>query len=243
MFNIPYEHIEYSRNVLEKGLKKGKIDPDEVIQLIQQNLSDAIIEIQNRYGLTTDGALEYVRMCCKARGDSKSIGFGLNYGMGAGKLSRQINAPLKEAQEKIRIYKETYPAVDSFFKEAVEEGKKYGYSFTVLGRRRNIPMISSHRKEEQALGERLAVNTQIQGSAADVVKMAQLNIDAMCLDQKYNCHMLLQIHDELVFEAPTEVVPEVQPMIVELMSHPFCVELSCPLTAEAGNGKSWGQAK
>ncbi len=243
MFDIPYKHIDYCKSVLDKGLKHGKIEPNDVLQLMQQEISDAVEIINGRYGLSVDGALAYIRECLKARNDSKSIGFGLNYGMGPGKLSRQINAPLKEAQDKIRIYKETYPAVDRFFKEAVEEGRKYGYSFTVLGRRRNIPMITSHRKEEQALGERLAVNTQIQGSAADVTKMAQLNLDAMGLDRLYDAHMLLQVHDELVFEAPTEAMQFVKPLVEELMAHPFCIELACPLDAEAGTGNSWGQAK
>lgn len=243
MFGLPYEHIEFCREVLDKGLKKKKIEPTDLLQIIQQDAQDMLSTIQQRYGLSVDGALAYVRECVKARSDSKNIGFGLNYGMGAGKLSRQINSSLQEAQDKIATYKGTYPAVDKFFKEAVEEGKKYGYSFTVLGRRRNIPMILSHRKDEQALGERLSVNTQIQGSAADVVKMAQLNIDAMDYERKYECHSLLQVHDELVFEAPMEVLEEVRPEIEYLMAHPFCIELSCPLEATGGTGSSWGAAK
>lgn len=243
MFGLPYDHIDFCRNVLEKSLKQGKVEHSEVLDFIKEKMEDVLNAVQQRYGLNVDGALAYMRECVKARNDTKSIGFGLNYGMGAGRLSRQINSSLQEAQEKIAIYKGTYPAVDKFFKEAVEEGKKYGYSFTVLGRRRNIPMIMSHRKDEQALGERLAVNTQIQGSAADVVKMAQLNIDAMGYDQKFECHSLLQVHDELVFEAPEEVVEEVRPEIEYLMAHPFCVELSCPLEATGGTGASWGQAK
>jgi len=243
MFDIEYEHIDYCKNVIDKKIKKGELTPEEVLVLVQQSLSGGIEAIQNRYGFSVDGVMAYVRECLKARNDAKSIGFGLNYGMGAGKLSKQINSSLREAQDKIRTYKETYPAVDRFFTEAVEEGKKYGYAFTVLGRRRNIPMISSYRKDEQALGERLAVNTQIQGSAADVTKMAQLNLDAMALDYHYGAYMLLQIHDELVFEAPEETTEEVKALIEDMMAHPFTSELACPLTAEAGVGNSWGQAK
>ncbi len=243
MFGIPYEDIDFCKSTIDKGLKKGTFNESEVLYQFQQELPAAVERIQQRYGVSVEGAMAYVRECIKARADAKNIGFGLNYGMGPGKLAGQINATLKEAKDKILTYKATYPAVDNFFKEAVEEGKKYGLSFTVLGRRRNIPMIASHRKDEQALGERLAVNTQIQGSAADVCKMAQLNIDAMSLDTNYDCHMLLQIHDELVFEAPNEAVPEVKPLIEDLMEHPFCAELACPLEAEAGVGLSWGQAK
>lgn len=243
MFGIHYEDIDFCKNIIDKGLKKGTIQESDVVLRFQQELPAAVERIQQRHGINVEGALAYVRECIKARADAKNIGFGLNYGMGPGKLAGEINSTLKEAKEKIEVYKATYPAVNNFFKEAVEEGRKYGYSFTVLGRRRNIPMISSHRKDERALGERLAVNTQIQGSAADVCKMAQLNIDAMSLDERYDCHMMLQVHDELVFEAPNEVVSEVKPLIEELMEHPFCVELACPLEAEAGVGLSWGQAK
>jgi DNA polymerase-1 len=163
--------------------------------------------------------------------------------MGPGKLARDLGVDKDVAIAKIEQYKKTYPAVERFMKEAIEEGKKYGYAFTVMGRRRNIPMIDSNRKDQQALGERLAVNTQIQGSAADVCRMAQLNLAAYGLDKRYDCHIVLQVHDELVFEVPAEHVEDAKQDIEEIMTYPFPIELACPMEAEAGVGDSWGEAK
>jgi hypothetical protein len=167
----------------------------------------------------------------------------LNYGMGPLKLANALKCSLNEAKRKIATYKERYPTVERFMREAIEEGREYGYAFTIMGRRRNIPMIASTRKEEAALGERLAVNTQIQGSAADVCRMAQINIDAYGLDQRNECHMLLQVHDELVFECPEDTADECKDDIEELMAHPFSIDLMVPLIAEVGIGNSWGEAK
>jgi DNA polymerase-1 len=163
--------------------------------------------------------------------------------MGPGKLAGGLGVSLEEAKAKIAQYKSTYPAVERFMAEAVEEGKKYGFAFTVLGRRRNIPMIASSNKGEQALGERLAVNTQIQGSAADVTRLAQVAIDVCGLDKIYGCYNTLQVHDELVFECPAETAMQAKTEIEELMAHPFSRDLLCPLIAEAGVGDSWGEAK
>lgn len=163
--------------------------------------------------------------------------------MGPGKLAGDLNITVEEAKKKIEKYKGTYPAVERFMREAVEEGREYGYAFTVMGRRRNIPMIDSYRKDQQALGERLAVNTAIQGSAADVCRAAQVNLDSFRIDVTHDCHMILQVHDELNFEVPEEHVPFCKEVIEELMAHPFSIDLACPLEAEAGVGDSWGDAK
>src|SRR3989304_2370725 len=183
----------------------------------------------------------HLKYCAKCRADAQKIGFGLNYGMGSRKLANDLSCGEKDAKDKIRQYKDTYPAVEHFMAEATEEGKKYGFSFTVLGRRRSIPMIASTRKDEQAPGERLAVNNQIQGAAADVCKMAQLNLDAYQLESQYNCCPLLQVQDELVFECPDEHVEPAKRDISEIMSHPFWEDLRVPLYAEASSGPNWAE--
>jgi DNA polymerase-1 len=184
--------------------------------------------------------LPSVLKAIKARNDIKAVGFGLNYGMGANKLARQLGITTQEAKDLIERYMDTYPAVGQFFKNAVEETDRTGYAFTVLGRRRNIPQIRSSRKDERALGERLATNTQIQGSAADVCKMAQINLWKVGLEQRYGCRQLLQIHDEVVFECPKESVAEA---LADLMEHPFSQDLSVHLAVDSGHGASWGAAK
>lgn len=216
MFNIPYEDLQAAKST-DKKVKEGS--------------------------LPAEAMTEYVLRCLDARNAAKTIGFGLNYGMGPGKLARSLGISHEDAISKINQYKDTYPAVSKFYKEAVEETTKTGYAFTVLGRRRNVPEIASHRHDEQALGERVAINTQIQGSAADVCKMAQINIMKVGIEERYGCRMLLQVHDELVFECPRENVANALEEITDLMEHPFTLDLAVHLAVDAGHGPSWGHAK
>lgn len=216
VFGIAYEDVVAARKI-DKEVKQGKRPETDMMPSVLKAV--------------------------KARNDIKSVGFGLNYGMGAAKLSRQIGVTLDEAKELIEQYMSTYPAVQAFFRDAVEETDRTGYAFTVLGRRRNIPQIRSQKKGERALGERLATNTQIQGSAADVCKMAQINMWKVDLESRYGCHQLLQIHDEIVFECPTEHVNEALEEITDLMEHPFSQDLAVYLAVDSGHGASWGLAK
>lgn len=216
MFNLPYDDLKEAKNV-DKKVKGGELPP----------------------GAMTD----YVRRCLDARAAAKAIGFGLNYGMGAKKLGHALGISPEDAQMKIDQYKATYPAVSQFFAEAVAETAQSGYAFTLLGRRRNVTEISSHRRDERARGERMAINTQIQGSAADVCKMAQIRLMNFGLEARYGCKMLLQIHDELVFECPKETTKEALADIKELMEHPFTTDLAVHLAVDTGHGSSWGAAK
>jgi DNA polymerase-1 len=228
---------EYNDIVAGNELKKKLTLPDEELIPKAEAISPGIV---SRSGGDLKG---YLKLCASHRSDAKSIGFGLNYGMGASKLANDLGCSLREAKDKIAKYKDTYKAVDLFMAEAVAEAETFGYSFTVLGRRRSLPMILSSRKDEQAQGKRLAVNNQIQGSAADVCKMAQLLIDSFDVEYHYGAYMTLQIHDELVFECPEETAPKLKEAIEELMPHPFWTDLMVPLTAEAGIGNNWQESK
>jgi len=216
MFGIPYEDLKAAKKT-DKAVKQG--------ELSEQAMTD------------------YVLQCIHARSAAKNIGFGLNYGMGPGKLATSLGCSDEEAVQKIEQYKKTYPAVTQFYQEAIDETEQTGYAFTILGRRRNVPEIRSSRRDERGRGERVAVNTQIQGSAADVVKMAQILIDKVGLEYRFGCKMLLQVHDELVFECPNENVERVLPEICDLMEHPFSRDLDVRLEVDAGKGASWGSAK
>ncbi len=185
----------------------------------------------------------YQKECLVARNATKSIGFGLLYGMGAAKLANTLNCTLEEAEAKIAQFLHTYPGVKAFTEEAVRETERTGYAFTVLGRRRNIPEIRSTSRKERSRGERLAVNTQIQGSAADVVKMAQILYDSLGYERDFGCKQILQVHDELLFECPTEHVPFMLREIQSLMEHPFSEDFQVQLEAEGGSGDSWHTAK
>lgn len=216
VFGIPYDDVVKAKKI-EKQVKNGELPPEAMT--------------------------DYVNLCLRRRNEIKSVGFGLNYGMGAVRLARQLGISDQEAQDLINKYMDTYPAVQQFFKEAVHETETTGYAFTLLGRRRNVPEIMSYRKDERAQGERIATNTQIQGSAADVCKVAQINLDKIDLEGRYGCKQLLQVHDEVVFECPRETAAAAQAEIADIMQHPFFRDLTVHLGVDMGSGESWEQAK
>lgn len=216
VFDIPYDDVVQAKKV-DKQVKTGEI-PETALT-------------------------DYVQLCLRRRNEIKSVGFGINYGMGANRLSKQLGISQPEAQALINRYMETYPAVHAFFEEAVQETRMTGYAFTLLGRRRNVPEIMSHRRDERAQGERIATNTQIQGSAQDVCKMGQIHIDKLKLEERLGCKMLMQIHDELVFECPKETADAAIVEITDLMEHPFYRDLPVHLAVDSGMGGSWGAAK
>jgi DNA polymerase-1 len=210
---------------------------------------DELVEAKKIDKKVKDGALaslaltERVLYCLHCRAAAKNIGFGLNYGMGAGKLANDLGVSRQEAEAKIAQYKKTYPAVTRFYAECVETTLQTGYSFTILGRRRNLPGIASSRNDERARAERQCINTEIQGTAADVVKMAQLNLDSAQLDRRYGCIPLLNVHDELVHECPEETAEAAQKEITEWMERPFFLDLSVALTVASGKARNWQDAK
>lgn len=159
------------------------------------------------------------------------------------KLARQIGVPTSEALEIIDAYMGTYPAVSTFYAEAIEETRKNGNSYTIIGRRRFLPEILSLRQMERWGAERQAVNNQIQGSAADAVRLAMLHCFNSGLEKQFGCKMLLQIHDELVFECPKQHVVEVKEIVRDCMEHPFQTDLAVALPVAIGSGANWLQAK
>lgn len=186
---------------------------------------------------------DYLHECLMARGYAKAIGFGLNYGMKENKLARSINKTPEEAKQLMEQYMARYPAVEHFFKSSVANAQLTQKSYTLLGRRRFLADILSSSNYDRYAAERQAVNNVIQGSAADLVRMAMIKIDGLDLEDKYGCHMLMQVHDELVFECPEETVEEVQPIIKEAMEHSLPSELPVYMEASTGKGTNWADAK
>lgn len=184
-----------------------------------------------------------VKNCLFARNAAKSIGFGLNYGMKENKLARQLGVTTEEAIEMIDAYMATYPAVKQFYAEAIEETQKTGYAHTLLGRRRYLPEIHALSELDRWGAERKAVNTQIQGTAADACRLAMIHCYNSGLDKQFGCNMLLQVHDELVFECPDEHLEEAKEIIKDCMEHPFATDLAVPLAISMGTGPSWMHAK
>ena len=160
------------------------------------------------------------------------------YGMSGFRLSRELKIPRAQAEEFITAYFNRYSGINQFIHSIVEETEKKGYSTTMLGHRREISGINSRNKTEKSGAERIAVNTPIQGTAADIVKLAMLAIDQKIRDEDLPLRMVLQIHDELIFEAPEDRAEECVELIRESMER--AVELSVPLKVGVETGDSWG---
>ncbi len=193
--------------------------------------------------LPASARTERVALALEKRNHIKSVGFGLNYGMKENKLARQLGISKEEAKAIIEAYLGTYPAVSAFYESAITETQQTGYSFTLLGRRRFHPGIASPNPLDRWGEERKAVNNQIQGTAADAVRLAMINCDKANLEAKYGCKMLLQIHDELMFECPAETAEAAKAEIEQIMRHPFPTDLIVPLDVSIGIGSAWNTAK
>ena len=175
------------------------------------------------------------------RSMAKSINFGLIYGMGDFRLAQELNITRKKAREYIETYFKKMPGVLVFRDKVIAEAKEAGEIRTFSGRRRNLPEINSRNKNLQSQGERLAVNTLIQGSAAEIIKLAMIALDENLQAKKLKSRMLLQVHDELVLECPAEELEEVSALLKETME--TVVEFKVPLTADTHTAQNWKEAK
>jgi DNA polymerase-1 len=175
------------------------------------------------------------------RAIAKTINFGVLYGMGANRLARELDISRKEAKAFIKRYFERIQGVNRFLDELVQQATKLGYAETMLGRRRPLKELYSRSRAQRALGERLAVNTPIQGTAADIIKRAMVNIQRRLDASDIDAHMLMQVHDELVFEVDKDQVEALKALVVAEMEG--AVELSVPLSVDVGAGANWAELK
>jgi DNA polymerase I len=174
------------------------------------------------------------------RNQAKTINFGVIYGMGPMRLARENGVTMAEAKKFIEDYFAKYPGIQKFTTEMVELARKQGYVSTLMGRKRLIPEIHSTNIGLKINGEHMAVNTPIQGSAADLIKIAMIRLYEKLKTKKMETRMLLQVHDELVFEAPKDEVEAAKKMIVHEMEN--AMKLKVPLKVDVGVGKSWLEA-
>lgn len=175
---------------------------------------------------------------------AKTINFGLIYGMGARKLGQDLGIPLSEARMFIERYFARFAHIKEFFDSVEQEARKHGYVTTLSGRRRPLPDMLSQSGQARALAERQAVNTLIQGSAADLIKLAMLSVYNDGELRRMKARMLLQIHDELIVEAPEENAEAAASRLASLMTDTSAwgLDLHVPLVADAGVGRNWGEA-
>ena len=175
------------------------------------------------------------------RSRAKAVNFGIVYGQQAYGLSQTLDIPMAEAREMIDRYFEAYPGVRSYLDRTVEDARACGYAVTMFGRRRPIPELKMRNPVQRGFGERTAMNHPMQGSAADIIKIAMVRVARRLRMDGYAARMVLQVHDELDFECPLSEVDALTAMVREEMEN--VVELRVPLIAEASTGVTWADAK
>ena len=171
---------------------------------------------------------------------AKAINFGILYGLSEFGLAKQLDISRTEAREFITKYFARYPGIRTYLDEAIEGGKENGYVSTILGRRRALPDLTSRNGSVRQAAERIAMNTPIQGSAADIIKLAMLRVDKALRERNLKSRLLLQVHDELVVEATNDERDEVVELLKSEMGK--AMDLSVPLDVDVGQGQNWAEA-
>ena len=174
------------------------------------------------------------------RANAKTVNFGIVYGVSAFGLSQQTNLNRSEAKELIDAYYLTYPKLKAYMNEQIDFARENGFVETVLGRRRYLKDINSQNAVVRGAAERNAVNAPIQGSAADIIKLAMINIHHRLKNESWKSKMLLQVHDELVFDVPNAEVEDLTTMVKEEMENAYSLDV--PLVVDVGIGKNWLEA-
>ena len=176
----------------------------------------------------------------RMRSSVKAVNFGILYGKGAFSLARDLGVSVKEADDFIKTYLGAYPKVKEYMDRVIQEGIEQGYVTTLYHRRRLLPELSSSNRNIRAQGERMALNTPIQGTAADVIKLAMVKVANRLHRENLKAKLILQVHDELIVECPTEEIEQASRILREEMEG--AAQLSVPLTADVNQGKNWLEA-
>lgn len=183
----------------------------------------------------------YEEVTQEQRYKAKTVNFSIIYGAGSTNLSKQLGIKRAEAQHLIGQYFKEYQGLKNYMDETVEFARQNGYVKTLLGRRRYIREINSKSSFERSNAERVAINSPIQGTAADLIKLAMVNIHRTLKSSSLQTRMILQVHDELVFDVPKNELEEVKPLIETLMKEAM-PELKVPILVSSGTGNNWREA-
>jgi len=174
------------------------------------------------------------------RRTAKTVNFGVIYGISSFGLSETLNIGRKEAEQFIKQYFDRHPGVKQYIEQLIAETTEKGFVTTLFGRTRAIPELKNQNRSVRQLGERLAVNSPIQGTAADIIKIAMINIRKRLKNEELQARMILQVHDELLFELPKSELPVLERIVREGMEG--VIELSVPLKVDIGHGRNWAEA-
>ena len=208
-------------SILLRAFQEGRDIHNQTASLIFQVPEDAVTPVQRRIG--------------------KTINFGVIYGMSAFRLARDLEISRSLANSFIETYFQRYAGVDTYIKKVSESAMERGWVETIMGRRRSLPGINSNNRTVKMAAARVAVNTPIQGSAADIVKIAMIRVTHRLQNEGYRTKLLLQVHDELIFEVPEEELAHVTPLIKDTMEHAIAHDIpDIPLKVRIVSGESWG---
>ena len=172
---------------------------------------------------------------------AKAVNFGIVYGIGAFSLAKDIGVTRKEADDYIKGYLRHYAGVDKYMETVAKDAKEKGYVSTIWGRRRYLPELNSSNGMLRAFGERVARNMPIQGTAADIIKIAMVRVYNRLKDEKMEAKLILQVHDELIVEAPEEEIEKAAKILSEEMEN--ACQMKVRLRADVNTGKTWYDAK
>ncbi len=175
------------------------------------------------------------------RSAAKAVNFGIVYGISDFGLARNLGISRYRANEYINMYKERYKGVSTYMKQSVETARKNGYAVTLFGRRRDLPELKSSNFNTRSFGERVAMNMPIQGSAADIIKLAMVRVAKALRDEGLHARLVLQIHDELIIDCPVDEAERVACILRDCMQH--AASLKVPLIADVAKGRSWYDTK
>ena len=207
-----------------------------------QTLLDAFSAGQDIHKSTAGEVLDIDtdKVSSEQRRWAKAINFGLIYGMSAFGLAKQLGIPRYQAQEYIDLYFKKYPQVQSFMDKTKEKAREYGHIETLYGRRLYLPDINSKNGLRRKYAERSAINAPMQGTAADIIKLAMIDVSKWLRSEKVPAKMIMQVHDELVLEVRSDVISDIKDEIINIMES--TVSLKVPLIVDVGTGKNWDEA-
>ncbi|MEN6635952.1 MAG: DNA polymerase I [Clostridiaceae bacterium] len=183
----------------------------------------------------------FAEVTSEQRSAAKAVNFGIVYGISDFGLARNLDIPVKRAGEYIKLYFERYPGVKSYLEKSVEDAKRLGYAVTMFERRRSLTELKSSNYNTRSFGERVAMNMPIQGTAADIIKLAMVKVNQILHERGLKTKLILQVHDELIFDVPIAEQEEVVSLVHECMEQ--VAQLSVPLDADVKVGRSWYESK
>lgn len=199
------------------------------------------LDIHANTAMSVFGLTDPTQVTPEMRRQAKAVNFGIVYGISDFGLAQSIGTTRKQAKEFMEAYFEAFPGVKTYMQEVVEQAKKDGYVQTLFKRRRYLPDINAKNFNLRNFAQRTAMNSPIQGSAADIIKVAMINMQQALKDAGLQAKMLLQVHDELIFEAPTTEIPILEELVPQIMDS--AVKLAVPLKVESAHGKTWYDTK